>query len=87
MYHCVNENCKKDLDLDSPDKVLWGCDGDWACSQKCYGEARKQMDHFCSVTLRDDQLFEDWFLAPQQTEVKRILKGSALFKMPGRREE
>jgi len=59
---------------------MWGCDGDWACNQKCYDEARKQMDHLCSVTLQSDQLFEEWFLAPQRPEIKRLLKDSILFK-------
>lgn len=43
MSKCVNENCKNDP-LKSPDRVLWGCDADFACNQYCYNEARKQMD-------------------------------------------
>ncbi len=57
---CVNENCQKDP-IDSPIRVLWGCDGDAACSQECYAAARKQMDHFCSVILKDDQKLEEWW--------------------------
>ena len=57
--NCVNEKCKKDP-MDSINPVIWGLDGDFACCQKCYDEARKQMDYFCSVTLNDDKKFEEW---------------------------
>ncbi|MHA2279664.1 MAG: hypothetical protein ACXAC5_02055 [Promethearchaeota archaeon] len=59
MSKCVNQNCANDPSLSS-DKVWWGCDGDLVCNQHCYYEARKQMDHFCSVILTDDAKFEKW---------------------------
>ena len=63
MIRCVNENCDKNP-IESPDRVVWGCYGDFACNQECYDEARKQMDHFCSVTLADDRLFAEWLGVP-----------------------
>jgi len=56
---CVNEKCGKDLSNRS-NYVWWGCDGDACCDQHCYNEARRQMDHFCRVTLKDDRAFSDW---------------------------
>lgn len=63
MATCVNQNCNKDP-MDSPDWVAWGCDFDMACNQKCYDEARKQMDHFCGTVLPDDGLFAQWLGVP-----------------------
>ena len=64
MSRCVNEKCDKDP-YDSPGKtVFWGVDGDACCNQECYDEARKQMDHFCSVTLADDSKFAAWIGVP-----------------------
>ena len=60
---CVNENCSKDP-FDSPDWVPWGCDFDAACNQYCYNEARKQMDYFCGVTLKDNHRFTNWLGVP-----------------------
>lgn len=59
MAKCVNEHCNKDP-LTTGTSVPWGSDGDLACSRECYHEAKKQMDYFCRVTLRDDKLFADW---------------------------
>ena len=59
MSKCVNENCNKDP-MNSYKPVLWGCDGDFCCSQECYDKAREQMNYFCSVTLNDDNLFNKW---------------------------
>ena len=64
MGRCVNENCSKDP-MKSMDKVLWGCDGDWACNQHCYDEARKQMDYFCGTVLTNDRKFANWLGVPE----------------------
>jgi len=58
MIKCVNERCGKSV----PEYggVLMSGDGDFACCQKCADEYKKQRDHFCSVTLCDDALFEKW---------------------------
>lgn len=58
MINCVNEKCRKGVA--EYGAVLVSCDGDFACCQKCADEYRKQMDHFCSVTLCDNNLFEEW---------------------------
>ena len=55
---CVNSKCGKSTD--TWDAVLVSCDGDFACSKACEKEFKKQMDHFCSVTLKDDKLFDEW---------------------------
>lgn len=65
MIRCVNENCDKNP-MDSPNKVLWGCDGDFCCDQHCYNEARKQMDHFCSTVLTNDSSFASWMGVPEE---------------------
>jgi len=62
---CVNENCNKDP-LESHERVIWGCDGDFACCQKCYDEAKKQMDYFCGTVLNDDKLFANWLGVPEK---------------------
>jgi hypothetical protein len=59
MARCVNENCNKDPSR-SPNAQLYSTDGDFACSPECLTEARRQMDHFCSVTLKDDDKFKRW---------------------------
>ena len=58
MINCVNKNCNKSSD--TLDSVLVSCDGDFACSKYCEKEFKKQMNHFCSVTLKDDSLFQKW---------------------------
>jgi len=70
MVRCVNENCKNDP-LDSPDRVRWGCDGDVACNQHCYDEARKQMDYFCGTILTDDNRFAAWIGVPVEWVKKK----------------
>lgn len=61
--NCVNENCKKDP-MKSGNSVLWSCDGDFACNQYCYDEARKQMAYFCGPILKDDQKFANGLSVP-----------------------
>ena len=58
MITCVNDKCRKCV----PEigAVLVSCDGDFACCQSCADEFHKQVNHFCSVTLCDDNLFEEW---------------------------
>ncbi len=65
MSRCVNENCNKDP-MKSPNKVMWGCDADFCCDQACYDAAKRQMDHFCSVTLKDDGKFAAWMGVPKE---------------------
>lgn len=65
MAHCVNWDCDKDP-FDSPDRILWGCDGDFCCNQECYNAARRQMDYFCSTVLPDDKRFAAWLGVPEE---------------------
>jgi len=67
---CININCKNDP-MKSANPVLWGCDGDFACCQKCYDETRKQMDYFCGTILTDDSKFANWLGVPEKWVKKK----------------
>jgi hypothetical protein len=57
--------CKKIIPEGSTERLPWGCDFDSVCNQKCYDAYRKEMDHFCSVTLKDDKKFANWLGVPE----------------------
>ena len=56
--------CKKEIPEENHDWIPWGCDFDVVCNQKCYDAYRAEMDHFCSVTLKDDEKYERWLGIP-----------------------
>ena len=62
---CVNEECDKDP-LNNPDRVIWGCDGDYCCNQECYEKAQQQMDYFCGNILQSDARFATWLGVPEE---------------------
>ena len=55
---CVNEKCKRDADR--PGAVVVSIDGDFACSPDCKQAWTKQMDHFLTVTINDNEKFNAW---------------------------
>lgn len=65
MTKCVNENCNKDP-LESPDRVLWGCDADFCCNQECYDAARRQMNQIWGEDgiAHDDRKFASYLGVP-----------------------
>ncbi len=59
MAICVNEKCDKDP-LTSLNCKVVNIDGDLACSKECVNEHKKQMNHFYSVILPDNDKFAEW---------------------------
>jgi len=60
--------CGKDCDPDRGDTyIIFGMDGDYVCSKECEEARRKEIDHFCEVTLQDDALLAEWFGVPENT--------------------
>jgi hypothetical protein len=64
MGRCVNEKCDRDPSSTGTYTIV-SCDGDAACCPECAAEFRKQMNHFCSVTLKDDKKFAAWMGVPK----------------------
>jgi len=56
--NCANEKCDKSSD--TLDRILLNQDGDFACSQKCADEYKKQRDHFFNVTVHNEALTEEY---------------------------
>ncbi len=59
-------HCGKECDPDRGDTyIIFGMDGDYVCSKECEVAHRREIDHFCGVTLQDDALFGAWLGVPE----------------------
>lgn len=57
--------CGKDLSC-KINPVLLNCDGDFVCDDECKRKHKEEMDHFCSITLKDDKKFAAWLGVPEE---------------------
>lgn len=49
--------CKKEIEFWHGEYILWGCDGDFVCNQKCYDAMREEMNKVCNMSNKE---FYDW---------------------------
>jgi hypothetical protein len=59
MSKCIC--CEKEFEYGG---IVISVDGDFVCSEACRVAHAKELDHFCSVTLNNDTLFEEWLGLP-----------------------
>jgi len=64
MSLCVNEDCRKEIDLDHC--VIATADGDLACSEKCRQAYIQQREYFMTHILPNDKLFSAWLGVPEE---------------------
>lgn len=64
MIKCAH--CSREISEFNTERVLLNCDGDFVCNKACYDAYHKEMDHFCSITLKDDKKFAAWLGVPEE---------------------